>query len=233
MEPTTFVGLDVHKRTTSVAIAEAGRGGEVRFVGEIPSTPEALHRLALRLKGRHRRLSFCYEAGPCGYGVHRLLSRLGQDCSVVAPSLIPSRPGDRVKTNRRDATTLAKLHRAGELTPVWVPDAAHEAMRDLVRARATARRVLGKARQHLQGFLLRHGRIYRGVRGWTKGVPPLADHGPLRPSRPADRVPGLHPRGRGRRGAAGTPGAPDHGAPAHLGRWRRWSKPCRRCAASP
>ena len=124
MEPTTFVGLDVHKRTTSVAIADPGRGGEVRFLGEIPSTPEALHRLVLRLMARHRRLSFCYEAGPCGYGVHRLLSGLGQDCSVVAPSLIPSRPGDRVKTNRRDATMLAKLHRAGELTPVWVPDAA-------------------------------------------------------------------------------------------------------------
>jgi transposase len=153
---------------TSVAIAESGRGGEVRFLGEIPSTPEALHRLVERLKGRHRQLSFCYEAGPCGYGVHRLLSGLGQDCSVVAPSLIPSRPGDRVKTNRRDATTLARLHRAGELAPVWVPDAAHEAMRDLVRARATARRVLGKARQHLQGFLLRHGRIYRGIRGWTR-----------------------------------------------------------------
>jgi transposase len=87
---------------------------------------------------------------------------------VVAPSLIPSRPGDRVKTNRRDATSLARLHRAGELTRVWVPDAAHEAMRDLVRARATARRVLAKARQHLQGFLLRHGRIYGGVRGWTR-----------------------------------------------------------------
>jgi transposase len=166
MEAITF-GLDVHKRMTSVAIAESGRGGEVRFLGEIPSTPEALHRLVERLKGRHRRLSFCYEAGPCGYGVHRLLSRLGQDCSVVAPSLIPSRPGDRVKTNRRDATTLARLQRAGELTPVWVPDAAHEAMRSDA-ARATARRVLGKARQHLQGFLLRHGRIYLGVRGWTR-----------------------------------------------------------------
>src|ERR671916_383937 len=168
MEHTTFVGLDVHKRATSVAIAEPGRGGEVRFLGEIPSTPEALHRLVERLQRSHGRLGFCYEAGPCGYGVHRLLSGLSQECSVVAPSLIPSRPGDRVKTNRRDATTLAKLHRAGELTPVWVPDAAHEAMRDLVRAGATARRVLSKARQHLQGFLLRHGRIYRGVRGWTK-----------------------------------------------------------------
>ena len=104
MEATTFVGLDVHKRMTSVAIAESGRGGEVRFLGEIPSTAEALHRLVERLKGRHRRLSFCYEAGPCGYGVHRLL--IARPCSVVAPSLIPSRPGDRVKTNRRDATTL-------------------------------------------------------------------------------------------------------------------------------
>ena len=128
MEATTFVGLDVHKRMTAVAIAEPGRAGEVRFMGEIPSTPEALHRLVERLKGRHRRLIFCYEAGPCGYGVHRLLRGLGQDCSVVAPSLIPSRPGDRVKTNRRDATTLAKLRRAGELTPISVPDAAHEAI---------------------------------------------------------------------------------------------------------
>ena len=97
-----------------------------------------------------------------------ILAALPKDCSVVAPSLIPRRPGDRVKTNRRDAAQLARLHRAGELTPVWVPDDAHEAMRDLVRARASARRVLGKARQHLQGFLLRHGRIYSGVRGWTK-----------------------------------------------------------------
>ena len=101
MEAITVVGLDVHKRMTSVAIAESGRGGEVRFLGEIPSTPEALHRLVERVKARHRRLSFCYEAGPCGYGAHRLLSGVGQDCSVVARSLIPSRPGDRVKTNRR------------------------------------------------------------------------------------------------------------------------------------
>jgi transposase len=95
------------------------------------------------------------------------LSGLGQDCAVVAPSLIPKKAGDRVKTNRRDAAMLARLHRAGELTAVWVPDAAHEAMRDLVRARATAARVLGKARQHLAGFLLRHGQIYAGRRTWT------------------------------------------------------------------
>ena len=86
---------------------------------------------------------------------------------VVAPSLIPVKTGDRVKTDRRDGIMLAKLHRAGELTAVWVPDAAHEAMRDLVRARATAVRVLGKARQHLQGFLLRHGRVHAGKKGWT------------------------------------------------------------------
>ena len=101
------------------------------------------------------------------YGLHRQLVELGHDCIVVAPSLIPVKAGDRVKTDRRDAVMLATLHRAGELTAVWVPDAAHEAMRDLVRARATAMRVLGKARQHLQGFLLRHGRIYPGRKGWT------------------------------------------------------------------
>ena len=186
-----------------------------------------------RAAGRDgRQLSFCYEAGPCGYGLHRLLSGLGHDCIVVAPSLIPSKPGDRVKTNRRDAPMLAKLHRAGELTAVWVPDAAHEAMRDLVRARATAVRVLGKARQHLQGFLLRHGRIYAGRTRLDPGLPTLADHGPLRPSRPADRAAGLHPRGRGRRGAAGAAGRADQELCCRAGRWRRWSRPCRRCAGS-
>jgi len=107
--------------------------------------------------GRH--LSFCYEAGPCGYGLHRFLTAPGHACTIIAPALIPVRAGDRVKTERRDAMMLAKLQRAGELTAVWVPDAAHEAMRDLVRARTTASRMLTKCRQHLQGFLLRHGRI--------------------------------------------------------------------------
>jgi transposase len=168
MEGSTFIGLDVHKATISVAIAQGERGGEVRHWGSFPHRPDHIRKLAERLAAGGARLHFCYEAGPCGYGLHRQLTELGHDGMVVAPSLIPMKAGDRVKTDRRDATMLAKLHRAGELTAVWVPDAAHEAMRDLVRARATAVRVAGKARQHLQGFLLRHGRIYPGKKGWTK-----------------------------------------------------------------
>jgi transposase len=167
MDDISYVGLDVHKATVAVALAEGGRGGEVRQVGVFENRPELLIKLAGRLSKDGRRLSFCYEAGPCGYGLHRLLTGCGHGCVVVAPSLTPVKAGDRVKTDRRDALMLAKLHRAGELTPIWIPDAAHEAMRDLVRARATASRVLSKARQHLQGFLLRHERIYRGARAWT------------------------------------------------------------------
>jgi transposase len=167
MNTTIFVGLDVHKATVSVAVAEGQRGGEVRHLGTFPNRADQIARVAQRLAREGRRLSFCYEAGPCGYGLYRQLMGLGHDCIVVAPSLIPVKAGDRVKTDRRDALMLAKLHRAGELTAVWVPDASHEAMRDLVRARATAVRVLGKARQHLQGFLLRHGRLYAGKKGWT------------------------------------------------------------------
>ncbi len=168
MNTTIFVGLDVHKATVSVAVAEGLRGGEVRCLGTFPNRPDQIAKLAQRLAREGRRLSFCYEAGPCGYGLYRQLTGLGHDCIVVAPSLIPVKAGDRVKTDRRDAAMLAKLHRAGELTAVWVPDAAHEAMRDLARARATAVCVLGKARQHLQGFLLRHGRLYAGKKGWTQ-----------------------------------------------------------------
>lgn len=167
MQTITYVGLDVHKTTIAVSIAEGVRGGEVRHEGVFQNRPEQIAKLAARLGKSGQRLSFCYEAGPCGYGLHRQLTELGYDCMVVAPSLIPIKAGDRVKTDRRDATTLAKLHRAGELTSVWVPDSAHEAMRDLIRARATAVRMLGKSRQHLQGFLLRHGRIYPGKTGWT------------------------------------------------------------------
>lgn len=168
MNSSIFVGLDVHKKTLSVAIAEEGRGGEVRHLGTFENRVDVLRKMIERLARAGCRLNFCYEAGPCGYGLYRLLRGLGHDCIVVAPSLIPLKPGERVKTDRRDALTLAKLHRAGELTAVWVPDAAHEAMRDLVRARATAVRVLAKARQHLNGFLLRHAKIYAGQRTWTQ-----------------------------------------------------------------
>lgn len=155
MQSSMFIGLDVHKATISVAVAQGERGGEVRHWGTIPHRPDHIRKLVEKLGVDGRHLYFCYEAGPCGYGLHRQLVELGHDCIVVAPSLIPVKKGDRVKTDRRDAVMLAKLHRAGELTAVWVPDAAHEAMRDLVRARATAVRVVGKARQHLQGFLAR------------------------------------------------------------------------------
>ena len=167
MHDTMFVGLDVHKVTISVAVAQGERGGEVRHWGTIPNRADHVRKLVDKLVMDGRGLRICYEAGPCGYGLYRQLTSLGHDCVVVAPSLIPVKAGDRVKSDRRDALMLAKLHRAGELTSVWVPDAAHEAMRDLIRARATAVRVVGKARQHLQGFLLRHGRIYTGKKGWT------------------------------------------------------------------
>jgi transposase len=163
-----FVGLDTSKQKISVAIADTGRNGEVRFFGDIDSTPAMVERMVKKLAERHHKLRFCYEAGPTGYELHRQITALGHECIVVAPSLIPQRPGERVKTNRRDAVSLAKLHRAGELTAVWVPDPAHEAVRELVRARETAMEELRRARQHLQSFLLRHGRIFTGRTAWSK-----------------------------------------------------------------
>jgi transposase len=163
----TYVGLDVHKEGIVVAVAEGGLRGEVREYGRIANTPAALDRLMCKLGGEGVRLRVCYEAGPCGYGIQRHLSARGHECVVVAPSLIPKRAGDRVKTDRRDAAGLARLHRAGELTAVWVPDARHEAMRDLVRARLDAVHALRRARQQLSGFLLRQGCHY-GRPAWTK-----------------------------------------------------------------
>src|SRR5208282_3156738 len=171
MEHTRFVGLDIHKERISIAVAESGRSCAVEYLGEISNDPVAIGRLCDRLERPGKPLAFCYEAGPCGYGVHRQLTSLGHRCDVVAPSLIPTKAGDRVKTNRRDATMLARLHRAGELTPVWVPDADHEAMRDLIRLRSVIRQIVTRARQHLQGFLLRHGRKHGGGRHgvWLTG----------------------------------------------------------------
>src|SRR6201993_2727570 len=163
----TYVGLDVHKDSIVVAVAVGGLRGEVREYGRIANTSAALDRLLRKLGGNGMTLRFCYEAGPCGYGIQRRLSTQGHECVVVAPSLIPKRAGDRVKTDRRDAASLARLPRAGELTAVWVPDAAHEAMRDLVRARLDAVHALRRARQQLSGFLLRQGCHY-GRPAWTK-----------------------------------------------------------------
>src|SRR5271155_1037613 len=162
----TYVGLDVHKNTIAVALAETGVRSDVREYGKIANTLTAVKALAAKLSRVGSELRFCYEAGPCGYGIQRQLTLAGHDSVVVAPSLIPRKPGDRIKTDRRDAINLAKLHRAGELTAVWVPDQAHEAIRDLVRARLAAVRSLRQARQQLSGFLLRHGRHYNRP-AWT------------------------------------------------------------------
>ena len=122
----TYIGLDVHKETIAVALAEGSGRGEVCAHGQISNTPAALSRLSVKLSRPGSVLRFCYEAGPCGYGIQRQLAAAGHDCVVVAPSLIPRKPGDRIKTDRRDAINLAKLHRADALTTVWIPDPAHD-----------------------------------------------------------------------------------------------------------
>ena len=163
-----FVAFDTSKLRNAVALAEAGRSGAVRFSGEIDNTPEATRRLVKRLAGKYQRISFCYEAGPTGYGLYWQITNLGYDCIVVAPSLIPKKAGDRVKTNRRDALDLARQFRAGELTAVWVPDPRHEAMRDLTRAREAAVSDLRSKGQQMTAFLLRLGRHFVGKKSWTK-----------------------------------------------------------------
>ena len=163
---TRFVGLDVHAESIAVAVAEGG--GEVRSLGGIPNKPESVRKLIKRL-GPAGSLRVCYEAGPTGYVLYWQLTGLGVHCDVVAPTLVPVKAGDRVKTDRRDAEKLARSYRSGDLTPVWVPDAAHEALRDLVRAREAAKKDQLRARHRLQKFLLRHGRrAPDGVKPWTE-----------------------------------------------------------------
>lgn len=151
-----FVGLDVHAETIAVAVAE-GEGGEVRGLGIIPNREQSVKKLLGKL-GPKETWTACYEAGPTGYALYWQLTGMGCSCEVVAPTLIPVKAGDRVKTDRRDAERLARALRAGDLTPVWVPDESHEALRDLVRAREAAKADQLRARHRVSKYLLRHGR---------------------------------------------------------------------------
>lgn len=163
-----YVGLDVHKDTIAVAVARAGRR-KPEYLGVIPHTAVELSKLLKRLSPSGEVLSLCYEAGSCGYGVYRQVRESGHECEVVAPSLIPRKAGERLKTDRRDALMLARLHRSGDLTPVWVPGPEQEAMRDLSRAREDMKLLEGRARRQLGAFLLRHGRVYRETKTkWTQ-----------------------------------------------------------------
>jgi transposase len=166
-QPTIYVGTNVSKDKLAVAIADGGVRDEVISLGTFENAPASVDRLLKKLSRRGSPVSVCYEAGPTGYGLYRQVRAFGFECCVVAPSLIPVRAGERVKTDRLDAIRLARLLRAGELTPIWVPDETHEAMRDLVRARESAAEDQRHKRQLVSAFMLRHGRVYHRTKPWT------------------------------------------------------------------
>jgi transposase len=163
-----FIGMDVHKKTITIAIMNAGHQKQPRIYGAIANQLEALDKFCRKMRSTASRLHFVYEAGPCGYGIYRHLTQKGFDCMVAAPSMIPKKSGDRIKNDRRDAAMLARLHRAGELTAVYVPDAQDEAMRDLSRGREDAVMATRKAKQRLNAFLLRNGLTFPGRSKWSK-----------------------------------------------------------------
>jgi transposase len=165
-EKVRFLGLDVHAETIAVAVAE--QDGEVRSLGAIANREESIRKLVKKL-GPVEQLRACYEAGPTGYVLYWQLTQLGVECAVVAPTLVPVKAGDRVKTDRRDAEKLARNHRSDDLTAVWVPDEGSEALRDLVRAREAAKQDQLRARHRLSKFLLRTGRRpAMGLKAWTE-----------------------------------------------------------------
>ena len=161
-----FVGLDVHKESITVAYAPEQRGAEIISLGPIGTRQSDIDKLVRMLLSRCRNLVFVYEAGPCGYWLYRYLTKKGQTCRVVAPSLIPKRSGDHVKTDRRDAAVLARTMRAGDLTCVYVPKVEDEAIRDLTRAREDAMKDLSSAKRRLKSFLLRQDIRYEGRANW-------------------------------------------------------------------
>ena len=164
-----YVGLDVHKDTIAVSIADAGRS-QARHYGTIRHTSAAVSSLLKKINPDGEVLELCYEAGPCGYGLHRQLIASGHQCQVIAPTLIPKRASDKIKTDRRDSLRLAELLRSGELTPVWVPDAEQEAIRDLVRTRDDFKISQRQVRQQLLAFMLRHSLSWTGgKKNWTLG----------------------------------------------------------------
>jgi transposase len=170
MKKELYLGLDVHKDYILTSVAEEGRKGEVRDAGAISNDLHAVEKWIARLRKAHGKdviLRACYEAGPCGFGLARRLRELGVECEVVAPSMTPTRSGDRVKTDKRDARKLARLLRAGELTAVYIPEATDEAIRDLCRARSDAVDDRRRSRHRLKGFLLRHGYRYQGKSAWS------------------------------------------------------------------
>jgi transposase len=163
----TSVGLDVHKDSIEIALADHGGSKEVRIYGEIGGDLTSLDKAVRKLQSKGAKLRFVYEAGPCGYDIYRHLTKQGHSCTVVAPSMVPKMSGNRIKTDRRDALSLARLDRSGDLTPVYVPRTEDEAMRDLCRAREDAINAQRTARQRLCAMLLRLGLRYSGKTAWT------------------------------------------------------------------